>query len=435
MESKGDSKFDPSESSAVAAAKTFTLEKEQELRFETDGDSKVVVKLLKGTAEVFGTELAPGREYIFHHAKAAVFTWHGCELQISGPTAVCYKAEETPMVTYINAHAAIDTLRKKAKANNITGPVTMIVGPGDVGKSSVCRILLSYAVRAGWKPLFVDLDVGQNAITIPGAIAATVVEHPAGVENTEGIQAKAPLLYYFGHTTPQQSVQLYDKLMERLAYWVHQRVNNVESSRFAGVIINTCGWVEGQGYELLVKAAVHFQVDVILVVGDDKLHSSLKADATLQERKTTVAALPKSGGVVNRNANFRKISRDRAIREYFHGPHNDLYPQSLTFPFTALQLYRVGGGPQAPSEALPIGKKRLLDPNRVEPVRWSAELKNSVVAVSYAEDESKILEANVAGFLWITNVDMQKQTVTLLSPAPAPLPNKILLTGSLKFYE
>jgi polynucleotide 5'-kinase involved in rRNA processing len=35
-----------------------------------------------------------------------------------------------------------------------------IVGPTDAGKSSLGKILLNYAVRAGWVPTAVDLDVG-----------------------------------------------------------------------------------------------------------------------------------------------------------------------------------------------------------------------------------------------------------------------------------
>jgi len=37
----------------------------------------------------------------------------------------------------------------------------MVVGPTDVGKSTVCRLLLNYAARLGRGPIFVDLDVGQ----------------------------------------------------------------------------------------------------------------------------------------------------------------------------------------------------------------------------------------------------------------------------------
>jgi polyribonucleotide 5'-hydroxyl-kinase len=71
---------------------------------------------------------------------------------------------------YLNAHAALEQLRKKAETDNSRGPVTMIVGPMDVGKSTLCRLLLNYAVRMGRRPIFVDLDVGQGQISIPGTI-------------------------------------------------------------------------------------------------------------------------------------------------------------------------------------------------------------------------------------------------------------------------
>ena len=44
------------------------------------------------------------------------------------------------------------------------------VGPTDVGKSTVSKILLNYAVRLGRKPIFVDLDVGQGAVSMPGTL-------------------------------------------------------------------------------------------------------------------------------------------------------------------------------------------------------------------------------------------------------------------------
>ena len=37
----------------------------------------------------------------------------------------------------------------------------MIVGPSDVGKTTLCNLLLNYGVRLGRAPIFVDLDVGQ----------------------------------------------------------------------------------------------------------------------------------------------------------------------------------------------------------------------------------------------------------------------------------
>jgi polynucleotide 5'-kinase involved in rRNA processing len=41
------------------------------------------------------------------------------------------------------------------------GPRLLVVGPADVGKSTLCRILCNYAVREGRCLQLVDLDVGQ----------------------------------------------------------------------------------------------------------------------------------------------------------------------------------------------------------------------------------------------------------------------------------
>lgn len=49
----------------------------------------------------------------------------------------------------------------------------MVVGPTDVGKSTLCRILLNYSVRMnalGRRPIFVDLDPDQGQISVPGTI-------------------------------------------------------------------------------------------------------------------------------------------------------------------------------------------------------------------------------------------------------------------------
>ena len=46
----------------------------------------------------------------------------------------------------------------------------------DAGKSSTARILAAYAARLDRNPIFVDLDIGQGSITIPGCISAVPVE-------------------------------------------------------------------------------------------------------------------------------------------------------------------------------------------------------------------------------------------------------------------
>lgn len=150
----------------------FKLDVDNELRFEVETQNeKVYLTLKSGYAEIFGTELVKGKTYEFTvGAKVAVFTWHGCVIEVKGKTDVIYTAKETPMVIYSNCHGALEFMRSEAEKENKRGPIAMIVGPGDVGKSTVTRILLNYAVRMGRRPIYVDLDVGQGHISIPGTI-------------------------------------------------------------------------------------------------------------------------------------------------------------------------------------------------------------------------------------------------------------------------
>lgn len=62
----------------------------------------------------------------------------------------------------------------------------MVVGESDSGKSTLANILAAYAVRLGRCPTFVDLDVGQGVITVPGGIAAAALD-----SNSMSIEVRA----------------------------------------------------------------------------------------------------------------------------------------------------------------------------------------------------------------------------------------------------
>ena len=153
----------------------------------------------------------------------------------------------------------------------------------------------------------------------------------------------------------------------------------------------TAGWVDGQGYKLLLHALDALKVDNVLVIGQERLHSELVRDMRGRKagdiggggfggRDVQVWKVPKSGGVVERPPEYRRKSRDARIREYFYGPGGDLSPHSQTMTFGQVSIFRVGSGPRAPSSALPIGMESSRDPLRVSTVAPSVALLNSVLA-------------------------------------------------------
>ncbi|CAI0453508.1 unnamed protein product [Linum tenue] len=424
---------------AAPAIRQVKLEKESELRIEAAHETPLRLRLLNGTAEIFGTELPREIWLTFPpRLKFAVFTWYGATIELDGATETDYTADETPMVSYVNVHAILEGRRIQAKASSsgdsepTQGPRVIVVGPTDSGKSSLSRMLLSWAAKQGWKPTFVDLDVGQGAITIPGCIAATPIELP--IDPVEGIPLDMPLVYFYGHTTPSQNVELYRTLVKELAEVLEKQFTGNAESRAAGMVINTMGWIEGVGYELLLHAIDTFQANVVLVLGQEKLFSMLR-DVLRNKPNVDVVKLQKSGGVVSRTQKLRQRSRSFRIREYYYGISNDLSPHSNIANFNDLFVYRVGGGPQAPRSALPIGADPVANPLRVAPVTIDGDLLHVVLAVSYAQEPDQIASSNVAGFIYVTDIDLQRRKMTYLSPTAGELPSKYLVMGTLTWLE
>ena len=397
---------------------------------EVEWGAAVHLTLRSGEAEIFGSSLELGQKFRISGQKIAIFTWKGCEIDVEGTPEVIYQSEDTPMSQYLNIHDTLEARRTKAKAGQGEGPRTMIVGPTDSGKSTLSKILLNYAVRAGWAPTFADLDIGQGAITVPGCISATPVEAPIDIE--EGLATDAPLVYYYGHLTPSDNSALYKRLVERLAAVLDARATADPATRAAGMVINSMGWVEALGYELLIHSIETMKVDVVLVVGQERLFNQLQTQ--LKPSGVSVVKLAKSGGVVTRTKELRATARKVRVEDYFYGPAKELFPSSQTAKIEDLKIYRVGGGPKAPSSALPIGAASISDPLKVSLISNLRDVLFNVVAVSHADSADLLLSVNVAGFIYIQDVDMTNGTLTYLAPCPGQLPGNLLLAGNFKVY-
>eukprot|EP00607_Mallomonas_marina_P002237 CAMPEP_0182439140 /NCGR_PEP_ID=MMETSP1167-20130531/86253_1 /TAXON_ID=2988 /ORGANISM="Mallomonas Sp, Strain CCMP3275" /LENGTH=405 /DNA_ID=CAMNT_0024632771 /DNA_START=29 /DNA_END=1243 /DNA_ORIENTATION=- len=403
------------------------------------------LQLIEGNAEIFGVEMALNRDYSFTDESFAVFTWYGCKLEMTGSCQSSYVSSETPMVSYVNTHVQLEAKRDVALANSENGPRIMVVGRTDSGKSTISRILASYAVRLDRNPIYVDTDVGQGSVTVPGALCAVPLDKSC-LSVEEGFSLSTPLVYYFGHTSPRDHIELYKHFVTILAERVAQRLEKDSDARAAGLVVNTCGWVTEMGYDLLLHVAAMFSVDVVLVMGDDRLHISLSTDL---KEAITVVKLPKSGGVVDRDSASRRRARKNKFSEYFYGHRVPAgVPQLLSPCRTEIRLSSVrilrAGGVQLSEAMLPIGLSSVQEPLRVTPVVPSQELVHSILSILHPPaDESAvdslfsgtstaqdipqdILRGNSAGFLYIVELDIESDNMTVLSPCPGTLPSKFL---------
>jgi len=422
----------------MPSGQIFELAADEELRIEVEcpKEEDVTVELRTGVAEIFGTEMVANHKYVFKTgAKFAVFSYHGCQILITGNLGIQpYTSSETPMIMYLNIHAALEKNRVDAeKSNKGKGPVTMVVGPTDSGKSTLCRLLLNYAVRMGRSPVFVDLDVGQGSISVPGSIGAVLVERPAIIEEG-GFAETAPLVYHYGHTTPGHNPVLFNKLVSRMADVVRERTSASRKAEIGGVVINTCGWVRGEGYNQIKHIAQAFEVDVIMVLDQERLYNDLVRD---MPKFVNVVWLPKSGGVVEKSLDQRSIIRDEKIKEYYYGHNKKLLPFSFDVDFAKVKdrIYKIGA-PSLPSSCMPLGMEAESNKMKLVRVNLTAkDLLHHVLAVSFANTTEDLIVTNVAGFIVVTQVIVETQKLMILSPQPKPLPNAILVLSELQFVD
>ena len=154
-----------------------TLKAHTEIRLEVPTNVTATIILLQGSAEIFGAELccAPPNatssdDYIKQsyrisgHTKLAIFTWHGCtvdvEVEFGKSLDISYTSDETACnIAYVNTHIQLEALRDEALNHNLKlegsniatnkkepkdGPRVLIVGPVDSGKTSLARVLSAY---------------------------------------------------------------------------------------------------------------------------------------------------------------------------------------------------------------------------------------------------------------------------------------------------
>ena len=110
-------------------------------------------------------------------------------------------------------------------------------------------------------------------ISVPGTIGATVIEEPISVD--DGFDPNSPLVYNFGHKSPGFNLPLINQYVVQMADAVRDRFKDNRKAEASGVVVNTCGWIKGQGYEHLKHIAQSFEVDLVVVLEEEKLYTDL----------------------------------------------------------------------------------------------------------------------------------------------------------------
>ncbi|EMD69599.1 hypothetical protein GGP41_001255 [Bipolaris sorokiniana] len=448
---------EPQNASTSVATRTQELAANTEYRFEVSFSRTLTVKLQSGTAEFFGTELAPSTTYSFSGTKGAIFTWHGCKLDIGGEVESDYIAEETPMMSVANLHFALENLRDKSIASGSVemGPRVLVVGPENSGKTSLVKTLTSYAVKTDRQPMVVNLDPRQGMLSVPGSFSAAAFSSIVDIEEGWGsspisgpspIPVKMPLVYHYGLRDPEEG-RVFKPLVTRMALAVTSRLEEDKLSKQAGFIIDSSGAIShGKNgvYDNIEHIVSEFSVNVVITLGSERLYSDLlrkfSSRTTDPSESVSVIRLDKSGGCVDRSETYMRALRHAQIKEYFFG-HGDetLAPSSQTADAADLHIFRVVGGGsadeangiEAPVDdyGMPLVPSGVLFEKAV-PAEGMVNQLLAITTASPNEAHAVIRDSSVRGYVYVADVDESKKKVKLLSPLPGQTPASALILGS-----
>ena len=186
------------------------------------------------------------------------------------------------MLQYIIVHKIVNDLRTKSYYTGKAGPRILITGSNFSGKNVLCHVLLNYAIRLGWRPTFVDLDL-SNEIFVPGCIAAAQVDY--NFPNDFTLDNAYAL--FNGGTANDLNTDLFLKQIEALASAVKQKfqkesemfykkiglnkqsqdyTSEVPNLQASGVIVHVPLLQHNKNNSVYVELIKSFDIDIVFVL-------------------------------------------------------------------------------------------------------------------------------------------------------------------------
>uniref|UniRef100_A0A0N5ADL9 CLP1_P domain-containing protein n=1 Tax=Syphacia muris TaxID=451379 RepID=A0A0N5ADL9_9BILA len=131
--------------------------------------------------------------------------------------------------------------------------IVVVVGPKNVGKSTLVRSLIT--MLNGSPVYLLDADVGQSECTPSGCVSLRKINCPLFDASITSQECEFSHCYFFGSVTPETDSNLYiDLVLDLIKFFK----TNSESKSV--MVINTCGWVEAHFYFFSVLPKLPFVI-------------------------------------------------------------------------------------------------------------------------------------------------------------------------------
>ncbi|CAI8008208.1 Polynucleotide 5'-hydroxyl-kinase NOL9 [Geodia barretti] len=156
------------------------------------------------------------------------------------------KGDVAPTPKFINFPEDFHTQLNKVL--EYRGPVVLVCGGMNSGKSTLGRFLVNKFLNRCDKVGFLECDVGQPEFTVPMVTALHVLTHP--VFGPAHFSHRRPYkAYFFGELSPARKPRYYVHLINQLFSLF---MSGIRGDGEVPLIINTCGWTKYLGVALLM---------------------------------------------------------------------------------------------------------------------------------------------------------------------------------------
>lgn len=395
--------------------KVYELSKEEELRIEVGKNDTIRIIVESGYVEIEGAELPLNYVLTFSYTKLAIFCWSNAKIKVEGRPQSIYNSQSNKytMYQYLMVHNIINEKRNEALIKNKIGPKILITGSSFCGKTTICRILLNYALKFGWTPLYVDLDP-SNDISVPGTISAVPVDYC--VPNDFLIDSAITL--FVGSNLGDLNLYLYDKQLNEMANLVKSKlefdleifkkkynllnlnnqekinineeeinVNSEHPNLFSSGVIIHCPMIPASKDDSIYQTIIEgFEVDMVFIIENEKLYNVIKNinEKKFTNKEITVSLLQKTQGI-NQDPLYREYLDQNKFDCYFKGPFNNLKITEFKIDLNQYKLLQIIFS-NVTSALLPIGS--ISDLNiLLREVNLEENLLNRIVAIVHLDDK------------------------------------------------
>ncbi len=258
------------------------------------------VKVVKGKVLMNGAELGEGASFVVPRDRVyAILAVSDSTIEASagalGKVEVAAPGEEVVEEWFRLAEEVVESSR-----------TVVVVGEVDSGKSTMCLWLCNRALAKGKKPCIIDGDVGQNDLYVPGTVAAAVPREP--VLNPRCL---APVdAEFVGSYRP---AGLTHRLKSGIIKLVERCRRNF-STDFT--IVNTDGWVTGEGIEAKAEIINALSADTVVVMSG-RVHDPKVIAAELSTRCSARIVIAKTPPAApKRSREERRVHRQLLYSKY-----------------------------------------------------------------------------------------------------------------------